>query len=342
MNRAVWVGEARRAPRWLALCAALVSAAAAAAPDADARAWLARIQTAANGGNYQGTMVFIVGGTVSSARVGHYAIGDQTYELREALDGRQQRVLRHNDAVHTLWPQARLLIVERREALAASSATPLAVEPQALEQYEFRREGPGRVAGRDAMAFLLEPRDGLRYAQRLWADLATGLMLRADVMGLGSAPGTPRPVLESTQFSDVTVGVRPQADVVLQEIRRLRKLEGWRVVRPLQQRTSLDAEGWMLARPVPGFKLAGCVRRGMQTAGDEQAVLQVVFSDGLMHVSLFVEPFDSQRHRGEMVAQQGATSTLMARRGEHWLTAVGDVPAATLKMFADALDRRRP
>lgn len=344
MDRAAWVGGGwtwRRLPL-LALCVLLLPAAAHAAPDsADARVWLARIQAAANGGNYQGTMVFIVGGTISSARVGHYAVGDQTFELREALDGRQQRVLRHNDEVLTLWPQTRVLVIEKREVLGPSS-TPLAIEPQALEQYEFKREGPGRVAGREAMAFLLEPRDALRYAQRLWADVATGLMLRADVMGIGSAPGAPRPVFETTAFSEVAVGVRPQADAVLQEIRRLRKLEGWRVVRPLQQRTNLDAEGWALVRPVPGFKLAGCVRRGMQTAGDEQPVLQVVFSDGLMHVSLFVEPFDSQRHRGEMVAQQGATSTLMARRGEHWITAVGDVPAATLKMFADALERRRP
>jgi sigma-E factor negative regulatory protein RseB len=72
----------RRMPL-LALLALLLPSVALAAPDeADARAWLARIQTAANGGNYQGTMVFIVGGTVSSARVGHYAVGDQTFELR--------------------------------------------------------------------------------------------------------------------------------------------------------------------------------------------------------------------------------------------------------------------
>ena len=335
----------RRLPL-LALCACLLPAAAGAAPGAPAdtdegRVWLSRIQAAARSGNYQGTMVFIVGGTMSTARVGHYAVGDQTFEMREALDGRQQRVLRHNDEVMTLWPQTRVLVVERREALGAPSEQ-LVVEPQALEQYEFKPEGPGRIAGRDARAFLLEPRDALRYAQRLWADVATGLMLRADVIGPASAPGAARPVFETAAFSEVAIGVRPQADAVLQEIRRLRKLEGWRVVRPLQQRTSLDAEGWALAKPVPGFKLTGCVRRGMQTAGEEQPVLQVVFSDGLMHVSLFIEPFDGQRHRSEMVARQGATSTLMARRGEHWITAVGDVPAATLKMLAHALERSRP
>jgi sigma-E factor negative regulatory protein RseB len=32
----------------------------------------------------------------------------------------------------------------------------------------------------------------------------------------------------------------------------------------------------------------------------------------------------------------------MLRRGEHWITVVGDVPAATLKLFAAAVERRKP
>jgi len=46
------------------------------------------------------------------------------------------------------------------------------------------------------------------------------------------------------------------------------------------------------------------------------------------------------RHAAEIRAQNGAAATLMQRRGSHWLTVVGDVPAATLKLFADALERR--
>lgn len=306
---------------------------------AEAKAWLSRIRAAASNGNYQGTMVFSVGGTMSSSRVGHYTVGDQTYEQLEALDGRQQRILRHNDAVHTLWPQARLAVIEKRETRGAWSTTPQEVDPQALDHYEFRREADARIAGRDAAVFLLEPRDVLRYAQRLWADRATGLMLRADVMGL---PGDGRPVLESTAFSEINIGVRPQPEVVLQPLRNPRQLDGYRVLRPQQQRTELEAEGWTLARPVPGFTLGGSVRRGMETAGEGAQVLQAVFSDGLTHVSLFIEPFKPQRHRGELQAQQGATSTLMLRRGEHWITVVGDVPAPTLKLFAAAVERRKP
>ncbi len=340
----------------LALVWASWSVPSHAAPDAaassaalDARAWIQRIHAAAATGNYQGTLVFSAGGTLSSSRVGHYTVGDQVYEQLDALDGREQRILRHNDAVQTLWPQTRTAVVEKRETLPGWSTTPQAVDPQALEHYDMRREADSRVAGRDAAVFLLEPRDGLRYAQRFWADLATGLMLRADLLGAPAAGATVvapalRAVLESTAFSEVAVGIKPQPEAVAQAMQNLGKQSGWRVIKPQQQRSSLDSEGWALANPVAGFKLAGSVRRGMEASGDGEPVLQAVFSDGLTHVSLFVESYKPQRHRSEMQmqAQHGATAMLTQRRGEHWLTAVGDVPLATLKLFALALERRRP
>lgn len=301
---------------------------------ADARAWIARIHAAAGSGNYEGTMVFSAGGALSSSRVWHYCVGDQVYEKLEALDGRQQRIVRHNDSVHTLWPQSRVAVVEKREALGVWSTTPQTVDPQALEQYELRPDGSARVAGREATVFLLEPRDALRYAQRLWADQATGLMLRADVIG----PGAERPVIESTAFSEIAIGVKPQPETVLKAIR---KIDDYRIVRPRQKRTTLEAEGWALARPVSGFRLAGCLRRGMETAGENEPVLQAVFSDGLTHVSVFLEAYDPQRHRNEIQVRQGATATLTRRQGEHWVTVVGDVPPSTLPLFVDAIERRR-
>jgi len=301
---------------------------------ADARAWLSRIHAAASSGNYQGTMVFSADGALSSSRVWHYCVGDQTYEKLETLDGRQQRIVRHNDAVHTLWPQARLAVVEKREVLVGWTTTPQTVQPQALDQYELRLNGSARVAGREATVFVLEPRDGLRYAQRLWADQATGLMLRADVIG----PGAGQPVLESTAFSEIEIGVAPRPDTVL---RAIAKLDDYRVVRPSKQRTTLEAEGWTLAQPVPGFGLAGCLKRALPSAGAEEPVLQAVFTDGLTHVSVFVETYQPQRHAEEVLGRQGATATVTRRRGEHWITAVGDVPPATLELFVAALERRR-
>ncbi|MBU6258824.1 MAG: MucB/RseB C-terminal domain-containing protein [Burkholderiales bacterium] len=334
--------------RWLPLalllaCVLQAHAGSAEGPVAplEGRAWLARIRAAADSGNYRGTMVFSAGGAITASRVSHYVVGEQVYEELESLDGRQQRIVRHNDDVQTLWPQRHLAVIEKRETLSAWSTTPQEVDPRALDEYRLLREGPGRIAGREATVFLLEPRDALRYAQRLWADHATGLVLRADVLGMALHAGGRRPILESTSFSEIAVGVRAQPEAVTRAMRRLEHKNGYRVMRPTQQRTTLEQEGWVLARPVRGFVLSGCVRRGMVTAGDDDRVLQAVFTDGLTHVSVFVENFEADRHGGEMAAQRGATATLMTRRGNYWVTAVGDVPTATLQLFTVALERRR-
>ena len=318
------------------LCAAMLAGSAAlpalAAGESDARQWLARMKAAASGGNYQGTLVFSAGGAMSSSRVWHFRIGENTYERLEAQDGRQQRIYRHNDEVRTVWPQSSTAVVERRETLATWSTTPQSVDPRAADNYDVRHEGEARVAGREAAVLMLTPRDALRFMQRLWADQATGLMLRADVLAPDGS------LLESSAFSTIELDVKPQPELVLQA---MRKDEGLRIVRPQQKRTTLDAEGWALVRPVPGFMLAGCVLRGVEATAAEPTMLQAVFADGLTHVSLFVERFNAARHREEMQAKLGATNTVMRRLGEHWLTVVGDVPVAALKQFGEALERKR-
>jgi sigma-E factor negative regulatory protein RseB len=310
-------------------------------PSPEARQWLLRVQQAARTGNYEGTLVYSTGGQLTSSRVRHYAVGEQTFELLESMDGRQHRIARHNEQVQTTWPGSRVAVVEKRETLPAWGTTPQAVDPLALESYELRHEGTARVAGRDAQVVRMQPRDMLRYAQRLWADVTSGLMLRADVLAAtADARADLKAALESHAFSEISMGVKPRAEQLTQWFSRL---EGYQVMRPQQQRTSLDAEGWTIARPVKGFQLAGCLKRGMATAGDGGMVMQAVFTDGLTHVSVFVEPFQPERHRQELQAQRGATATLTARRDEHWwVTVVGDVPVPTLRLFADALDRRRP
>jgi sigma-E factor negative regulatory protein RseB len=311
----------------------------------DARTHLARMHQAALKHNYRGTLAFTVGGQLSSSRVAHYFERSVSYELIEALDGRMQRVYRVDGAVHTVWPHAGVVIVEMREAMGHGASLMQIVESRAAEAYEMRGQGRDHVAGREADVFLLVPRDEWRYAQRLWADVASGLMLRADVLSAAHQ------VLESSAFTDVEIGVRAQPEAVLSAIKQAKAL---RELRARHERTALEAEGWAMPRPLPGFQLASTVRRPQQAmpvlrAEKERSdrpdreppmMLQVVLSDGLTHLSLFIERFDPERHRKEVQARMGATATWMQRRGEFWLTAVGDVPPATLKRLLDAIERR--
>lgn len=302
------------------------------------RAWLTRIHQAASHHNFQGTFVVSGGGSVSSARIVHYCDGKNQFERIESLDGQARQVYRHNDVVQTVWPSSLVARVEQRELVMSFPALLTDSGNQIVDHYDVQPQGSGRAAGHDANVLLVKPRDGYRYGYRLWAEKASGLLLRADVLGEKGEP------LETSAFSEVSIGVKAQPELVLAP---MRKLDGYRVVRPVLTPTRLDTEGWALREPAPGFQQVSCVSRPIDAAGPGDAdtsptrVLQTIYSDGLTYVSVFIEPFVAQRHTRPMITAVGATQTLMRRQGDWWVTVVGDVPTATLRHFANALERRK-
>lgn len=339
------VGVATRACRWRAAlliatflnCAqgpALAGGDVLAAPQA--RDWLLRMHNAAAQRSYQGTLVVTTGGAMSSSRIAHHWDGNQTYERVEVLDGQPRHVLRHNDQVLTLWPAAKVARLEQRDPIQPFPALVTGSEDQLFERYEMVAEGAGRVAGHEASVFLLRPRDASRFAQRLWAERGSHLLLRADVL---SPEGQ---VLETSAFSDLSLGTRLKPDSVTSA---MKQLDGYKVVKSAPQRTALESEGWQVKVPVAGFRQSGCFKRQLDpAAGEPQAgsaeVLQTIFTDGLTYVSLFIEPYQAERHRAGSNTS-GATNTWMQPLGAFWITAIGDVPMATLKQFAAALERKQ-
>ena len=92
--------------------------------------------------------------------------------------------------VHTVWPQQAR--GGRRAARAPRPAWCRRGGGSSRARWTHYDAAPtGQQRGRrpaQAQVLLLEPRDDLRFAQRLWADEATGLLLRADVLD-GRRPG---------------------------------------------------------------------------------------------------------------------------------------------------------
>jgi sigma-E factor negative regulatory protein RseB len=81
---------------------------------------------------------------------------------------------------------------------------------------------------------------------------------------------------------------------------------------------------------------------GSPNPGQVFDVLQVVYSDGLTGLSIFIEPVSEQRSRREGVAALGATQVVVRRVANHWITVVGEVPASTVRQFAAAVEYRPP
>jgi sigma-E factor negative regulatory protein RseB len=289
--------------------------------------WLVRMHEASRSRNYVGTFVVSSSsGAMSSARIWHACEGPQQVERVESLTGAPRTTLRRNDDVVTFLPESRLVRTERRESLSLFPDLLKSNDTSIPEYYVARALGHERVAGFDADVVQLVPKDSLRFGYRIWSEKKSGLVVKFQTLD------TEGNILEQAAFSELQMDAPVRADKIVQ---MMAVPDGWRVEKSEAVKTTAAAEGWALRAPVAGFKPMGCYKRSAE------GVVQWIFSDGLGSVSLFVEPYDRQRHTQEGLFASGATHTLARRIQDWWLTAVGEVPPQTLKAFAQNLERRK-
>jgi sigma-E factor negative regulatory protein RseB len=206
---------------------------------------------------------------------------------------------------------------------------------QVLSVYEPKLLGDDRVAGVESQVIELDPKDAYRFAYKLWADKKTGLLLRAQTLDPNGQ------VLEQLSFSQIRIGVPVDKTGIVNGIRNT---AGWTVVRPPIEPVDMAAQGWQFGASVPGFRKIRELRRPMAAREAGQPTIpvdQAVFSDGLAAVSVFIEPGENNT-RKEGAGSSGATHVLVKRRGDFWITLLGEVPQATLQQFASAIEYKAP
>lgn len=309
--------------------AAPAEAAVAAGAERSIGEWLMRMHEASRKRNYVGTFVVSSDDLLASARIWHACEGDQQIERVDALTGPPRSTFRRNDHVVTFLQDSKIARIERREALGLFPNLLQVADGSIPEFYSARQLGQDRVAGFEADIVQLKPKDKMRYGYRVWSEKQSGLVIKLQTVDLEGR------VLEQAAFTELEI----DAPVRLSKLARMmNKTSGYKTERLATHAVDPMAEGWTLAGGVPGFRSMSCIKRAAQPE-QEPTMLQWVFSDGLASVSLFIEPFEEQRHAREGLVTVGATQSLMQRKDDWWLTAVGEVPAATLKAFARALQR---
>jgi sigma-E factor negative regulatory protein RseB len=307
------------------------TSAAAPQPEPGIRVWLERLHEAARRRAYTGTFVVSNGTEMASSKIWHVCDGSQQFERIETLTGQRRTTLRRNDEVMTFIPESKVVLKERREALRLFPGL-LQTPGQQIEALYAARTGPTeRVAGFEATVIDFVPKDGLRYGYRIWSEKNTGLVVKLQTR---DADGK---VLEQVAFTELQLDAPVKMDVLA---RQMDNTNGYQVVRPELRKTTPEAEGWRLSREVAGFQSMSCHLRS-DASGNKASSVQWVFSDGLASVSLFLETFDPKRHTKERAVSDGATHSLSRRLGEHWVTALGEVPPETLGLFVQALERTR-
>ena len=311
------------------------------AGERDIHQWLARMHDASRKRSYVGTFVVSsADGSMASSRIWHVCDGEQQMERIESLTGTPRSVFRRNDQVITFLPQSRIAKIEKRDSLDMFHNLGRPGKSDIASYYTARLVGDERVAGFDADVVLLQPRDALRFGYKVWSEKKTGLVITLQTL----APDGK--VLEQAAFSELDMDAPVKVDKLAQ---LMSKTTGYKVVKPELVRTTAIHEGWQLKTAVAGFQPVGCYKRPVLPSGGTLPPgtppdnnMQWTFSDGLATVSLFVEAFDAQRHTQEREMTMGATQMVMKRVGsDWWLTAVGEVPLPTLRLFAQSLERRK-
>lgn len=294
--------------------------------------WLDRLQEASRRRAYIGTFVVSAGSNMSASKIWHVCDGTQQMERIDSLTGTARTTLRRNDEVLTLVPESRVAWAEKREALRPFPDRIKTPSNAIEEHYTLQLLGVERVAGFDADVLHIQPRDALRFGYRVWSEKQTGLTVKMQTL---DAQGQ---VIEQMVFSELQLDAPVKMETLS---RQMAKTQGYKILRPQLSKTTPEAQGWRLRKEVPGFQAMSSHTRGDPAASPGTLPMQWVFSDGLSSVSLFVEPYDAQRHRREGQSAVGATHSLTVRMGDHWLTAMGEVPPATLREFAQSLERLR-
>jgi sigma-E factor negative regulatory protein RseB len=292
--------------------------------------WLQSIQQAAVRLNYQGVIVYQHGAEVRSSRVVHGFDGALSHERVLALDGRPREYIRRGDETQCLYPETRRVVIEQRGRHGAFPALTVAAPAEVLASYRLLTGAVDRVAGLPCQTLALEPVDLMRYGYRLCVDLASGLLIKAQTLGLQSE------VIEQVAFTELRVDGVP--DVA--QLKASWSTAGWRVERANFQAADLESHGWHLTAPA-GFMRHQDVQRSF--AGTAQPALQSVLSDGLATVSVFIEPSSATSLPLEEDPRvQGPLSMISRRIGDSTVTVVGEVPPATVAAISRSVEYRRP
>ncbi len=302
----------------------------------DAQAWLKRIQSAAQKLNYSGTFVYQQARQMRTSRITHVLDGKNEIEKLEVLDGKPREYIRNNEEITCYVPETKTILVEKRVVQDVFPAI-LAANPADLaDHYHLKKGESGRVAGFDCQAVVLEPKDNLRYGYKLWAEKSTGLLLHAQTLNEKNE------VVEQIAFTQISIGnidrnlVKPS----------FTNINGWRVENAVMSQVNLS--GWNVKSIPAGFKKIREMKRmvsdtpasnsqgSAHAQSSQREVSQIVFSDGLAAISVFIEPGTQSRTEGSM--QQGAMNIVGKRQGDFWLTIVGEVPSTAIKQVANSIE----
>lgn len=303
------------------------------AGDPDARAWLERMTKALATRSYEGKFFHLSASRSESMWIIHSVTDGKVSERLVALDNSGREIIRNESELICYLPDQHTVLVEKRDD-QQSLLSSLPSYSEQLETHYSIETGPAtKVLGRKTQLILVQPRDQYRYGYRLWLDKETAMPLKSQ---LCDARGN---VIEQMLFAEL----RLQASIPAERLQPGVDATGFKWVKQdiRAPRTPGARMGWYVVRLPAGFKLR--TARIQRVEGSVEPTRHLVYSDGLASVSVFIEPRGGKAEPppGQGLAKLGSAFAYSRPMDGHQVTAVGEVPAATVEAIATNVSRQQ-
>lgn len=290
----------------------------------EALEWLRKIYQASEQLSYSGTFVYQQRDRTETSRITRLAGVDGGTEKLEVLDGAPREILRTRDEIRCYLPESRTVRVDRRSDPRAFPALLPERVDRLAEYYKVSMEGTERIAGFKCRVIALSPKDDLRYGYRLWADADSGMLLKAQTFDREGQ------TMEQFTFTHLEIGSVPR-----ERLRPPHAAQGWRVEQAAVAPVDLSRSGWSVGAELPGFRKIIEIRRMLRAA---QPVAQMVYSDGLAAVSVFIEPMSGRPEAARFgLSSMGAVNVYTREVADHLVTVVGETPAASVQRIGNTV-----
>jgi len=294
------------------------------AQDAAPGEWLKKMASAVQTTNYEGTVIRIQDGVADALKVVHVVSDDVVREKVIIQEGNNLEIIRNGNEVHFIMPEKKSVLVEEWDDKSTLFSTLPSSDIRFGSEYDLSIVRKERIAGRKSIMLAIRPHDGFRYGHRIWLDIATGFPLQTKLMDEhGDA-------IEQVKFADITL----DAEIDVSALQPSINIDDFRwYAEPQRTITKEAASDWVSDNLPPGFLLTST--RSERKSDTDEAVMHMMFSDGLANVSVFVEPGLDMTISGRTRA--GASNAFSILVGEFCVTAVGEVPAVTVEQIARSM-----
>jgi len=297
--------------------------------------WLDQMAAAVVSLNYQGMLVYMRPGQAETFAVYHRVAGSDVTERVVAMDGDGAEIIRTVDEVICIFPAQQKVVVDKRKGTDAKQ-NPLTASlpeytPSVAENYDLTLEAGHRVVGRDAVVVSISPHDGFRYGYRIWLDEQTAMPLKTQLLGEDDSMPVEELFFTSLQLTDVLPKDMMQPGFDTSNFTWVRH------GKPDGQIAAQDAEiNWRATQLPAGFMKTDAKLEYMAHA--DYPRMHLVFSDGLASVSVFVDVGVAASEQAEGLTMLGAAHAYSVMVGGQLVTAMGEVPAQTVRQIALSLE----